>query len=160
VYLRYIHSAEPLTNSSSLRSGDTNPSDQSSGLEQEVGRRRHGYLETNLDQELDEEEEESRGGVDPAEQEEIDSDLPVSETAVEGEEEDEGEGQGEEEEGVRYAASQPVSKTVSTTDMEAMEDHLGRPVSRLQRSNTLPSHLVSDNISSFHSPFLKKNAYF
>ncbi len=47
------------------------------------------------------------------------------------------------EEVMRYAASQPVSKTVSTTDMEAMEDHLGRPVSRLQRSYTLPSQLVS-----------------
>ncbi len=47
------------------------------------------------------------------------------------------------EEVMRYAASQPVSKTVSTTDMDDMEDHLGRPVSRLQRSYTLPSQLVS-----------------
>ena len=162
VYLRYILSEEPLV-TARHREEVTNPASTSSfpctsARDEQVGagdRRRYGYLETNLDEDLTGQDEsiigqeeflhkdESTGRDESTElaQRQVQNDeLSVSETALEVEEEDEADDSGEEvEEITRFAVSQPVSKTGSSTELEEG----GRPLSQLHRSNTLPSQLVS-----------------
>jgi hypothetical protein len=157
VYLRYIRSADPLTASRDRQEANVAAFPCNSSRE-EVARRRYGYLETNLDLDSESsssrEEAEQQGAADGTH-------LSVSETDVEEEEphseqennveegsekvgvkkeEREGDLKEQEDEAMRFADGHMVTKTVSTAEFETCS---GPPFTHLQRSNTLPSQLVS-----------------
>jgi hypothetical protein len=162
VYLRYIRSKEPFVTSkgpeevkmASFPCSPITDRKANTPLAEENKLRRYGYLETNLDEslvivstnrseasdmeeDLETEVSKSDTGFEEGEQfEHIDDDADEDHDIENGESEHGEEG--------GFAGGQPMSKTMSTADMERYAVHPN--ISPLQRSNTLPSQLVRKTI--------------
>ena len=97
---------------------------------------RRGYLETDLDS------PQTRGS-EAGDTDDLDTELSKSEGGYDEGEGDVAEEEDEGSEGGGYAGGHGVSKTVSTAEMGHYGGDQTTTPPRLQRSNTLPSQLVS-----------------
>ena len=102
----------------------------------EEDERRRGYLETDLDS------PQTRGS-EAGDTDDLDTELSKSEGGYDEGEGDVAEEEDEGSEGGGYAGGHGVSKTVSTAEMGYYGGDQTTTPPRLQRSNTLPSQLVS-----------------
>jgi hypothetical protein len=166
VYLRYIRSKEPFVTSSGQEevkmasfpcSPITNRKPNIS-LVEETRARRHDYLETNLDESLDFVTANRNAARDN--EEDLETELSKSDTGFEegeqlehiddddddddNDDENNDNSDREQRDDGGFAGGQPMSKTMSTADMENYAVHPN--AAPLQRSNTLPSQLVGSII--------------